>query len=131
MNGVTVTLTRVELSTLGMNVYASVQWQEYQPLQKPYIAPQSQNPPYPNVPGYILSADARYRFDDGPWKGSESNTSGERPQGAGISWSGEPVLHQPPLDPVPKGTRTLTFLIERIGLAKYWEGPWEFRIPLE
>jgi hypothetical protein len=32
------------------------------------------------------------------------------------------------LDPVPNGTRELTFTITELG---NWEGPWEFYVPLE
>ncbi|MDD5037768.1 MAG: hypothetical protein PHN78_00380 [Dehalococcoidales bacterium] len=112
VNGITITLERVELTATGMKVYAFNIPPDYNLPQGPMLAP----PQF-----MVLHADAEYSVDGGVIK--ETFPSGIRflENGMQHTW-GEY------LDPVPQNSRELTFRITKLG---DWEGPWEFVIPLD
>ncbi len=119
VNGVTVTLERVELSAEGSRVYA-----------------------FSTPPDYSLSwasemnisANGEYSLDGGTVK-----RTGYHPQvkldenGVEFIWEG--------LDPVPRDTEELVFMIEELDFHpkefsgrpefQIYEGPWEFRVKLK
>ncbi len=111
VNGITITLERVELTATGMKVYAFNTPPDYNLPQGPMLAP----------PQFMLNAFAEYSIDGGAVK--QTFPSGIRflENGMRHTW-GEY------LDPVPKTARELTFRIPKLG---DWEGPWEFTVPLE
>ena len=110
VNNITFTLERVELTATEARFYASnTPPKDYKPKR-----PQSLPPPK----GY--DAIAEYRLDNGPVK--KAGTSGVRYLLNGM----EHIWDM--LDPVPKGTKEITFVITELG---DWEGPWEFRVPLD
>jgi len=112
INGITFTLERIELTATGMKVYA---------FNTPpdYSLPSGQPGPAPSL---WLHAEAEYSFDDGTAKQAFPS---------GIHFLDNGVLHTwgEYLDPVPKNAKELTFRINKLG--DEWEGPWEFKIPLE
>jgi hypothetical protein len=111
VNDITITLERVELTATEAKFYA---------LNTPlgYEPPQGSNLPPP--PLMSLRAEAGYSLDGG--QTIEAGLSGIRflEDGMGHTWDR--------LDPVPKGTKGLTFTVTKLG---DWEGPWEFRVSLE
>jgi len=111
VDDITVTLERVELTATEAKFYA---------LNTPsdYDLPQGPNLPPP--PLMSLHAEAEYSLDGG--QTIEAGLSGIRflEDGMGHTWDR--------LDPVPRGTRELTFTVTKLG---DWEGPWEFRVSLE
>jgi hypothetical protein len=111
VNNITFTLERIELTATGMKVYA---------FNTPpgYSLPPGQPGPAPSL---WLHAEAEYSFDGGPFK--QAFPSGIRflENGMQHTW-GEY------LDPAPKNAKVLTFRITKLG---DWEGPWEFKIPLQ
>jgi len=111
VDGITVTLNRVELTATGMEVYAFN-------VPPDYNLPQGPNLPPP--PLMELSAEAEYSLDGGPVTETEPSAIGFLEDGMRHSWK-----H---LNPVPKGTREITFVITKLG---DWEGPWKFRVPLD
>jgi hypothetical protein len=110
VNGITFTLERVELTATEARFYAFNTPSDYDLPQGPDL------PPAP----LMLFADAEYRLDYG--RVIEAGLSGIRFLDNGMihSWDR--------LDPVPQGTRELTFIITSLG---EWDGHWEFKIPLE
>jgi hypothetical protein len=111
IDGIPITLKYLELTATGMEVYAFNTPPDY------YLSERPQPPP----PEFMkLHAEAEYSLDGGPV--IEAGPSGIRflEDGMRHSWT-----H---LDPVPKGTKEITFVITKLGS---WEGPWEFKIPLE
>lgn len=112
VNGITVTLERVELTATGMKIYAFNTPPDYALPQGPMLPP----------PQFMsLHAEAQYRVDGGAIK--QTNPSGIRFLENGMQHTWDDYL-----DPVPKGAKELTFTITKIG---NWEGPWEFIVPLE
>jgi len=111
VNGITITLERVELSASEARFYAFH-------VPPDYSLPQGPDLPPPSL--MALHAHAEYRFDGGPPK--DAGISGIRFLDNGMEhiWS--------MLDPVPKDAKELTFIITRLG---EWEGPWEFAISLQ
>lgn len=110
VNGITVTLQRIELTSTGMTVYA---------FNAPpgYSLPPGQPGP---APSFWVHAEAEYSIDGGSVKQAGSS---------GIRFLDNGVLHVwENLDPVPSDARELTFTLTRLG---DWEGPWEFKVPLE
>ncbi len=108
VNGITITLERVELSASAMFVYAF-----------------STPPGYSFPPGQLIHAFSEYSIDGGAV--TYAGPSGARLDSNGIEhiWMN--------LDPVPKSARELTFRITRLGGGAsdpYWDGPWEFLISL-
>jgi hypothetical protein len=111
VNGVTFTLQRVEMTATGMEVYAFNVPEDYPPPGGPPMAP-------PEL--MQLHAEAKYSLDGGPWQ-----TAGL----SGISFLEDGMRHSwTHLNPVPKGTEKITFVITRLGNDQ--EGPWKFEIPL-
>ncbi len=115
VNSISFTLEKIELTASGAKFYAFNIPRDYSPPQSPgsLAAPQFM----------MLHAYAGYRLDGGPvrdigWSGIRFLDEGMR-----HSWD------HPDLSPIPKGSRELTFIITRLG--DNWEGPWEFKIPLE
>ena len=110
VDGITITLNRVELTAAGMKVYAFNTPPDY------YLSERPQPPP----PEFMkLHAEAEYHLDGSPMKKAEPS---------GIRFYDEGVRHSwKHLDPVPKGTKELTFIITKLG---DWEGPWEFHVPI-
>ncbi len=110
MNGITMTLQRIELTSAGMTVYA---------FNTPpgYNFPSGQPLPAPSM---MFDARAEYSVDGEVFK--LAGSSGIRPLENGMLniWDN--------LDPVPKNAKELIFRITKLG---DWTGPWEFRIPLE
>jgi len=144
VNDITIKLERVELSNLGMNVSVFTVPPDPKPhedawdqgiepdIQIGTVPPTSgegvptlpKGPsvtaptPTPLTPPHIT---AEYRLDGGAVQEALSNISCDRlEQGVECTWKN--------LDPVPKNTELLTFTITELN---GWEGPWEFRIPLE
>ncbi|MBI2853104.1 MAG: hypothetical protein HYX84_08445 [Chloroflexi bacterium] len=110
MNGILITLQRLELTASGITVHA---------FNTPpgYSFPAGQPMPGPSM---MFHAEAEYSVDGGVFK--RAGSSGIRPLEDGMLhiWDN--------LDPVPSDAKELVFRITRLG---DWEGPWEFRIPLE
>jgi len=108
---ITITLKRVELTTAGMKVYAFNTPPDY------YLSERPQPPP----PEFMkLHAEAEYSLDGGSWQKAGPSGIGFLEDGMKHSWK-----H---LAPVLKGTKEITLVITKLG---DWEGPWEFKIPLE
>lgn len=110
VNGITITLERVELTTAGMNIYAFNTPPGYKLPQGPNLAP----PEF-----MILHAEAEYSIDGGVTKQAEPS---------GISFLDDGMRHSWNMGPVPKTARELTFIITKLG---DWEGPWKFIIQLK
>jgi hypothetical protein len=111
VDGITITLKRVELTTTGMEVYAFNTPPDY------YLSERPQPPP----PEFMkLHAEAEYSLDGGPVIEAGPSGIGFLEDGMRHSWT-----H---LDPVPKGTKEITFVITKLGDC---ESRWEFKIPLE
>jgi hypothetical protein len=117
VNGITFTLERVELTATEARFYAFNVPSDYELSQNPDL-PQGTNLPPPSF--MSLHANAEYHLDSE--QVIEAGLSGIRFLDRGMvhTWDR--------LDPVPQGTRELTFIITSLA---DWEGPWEFRIPLE
>lgn len=101
VNGITVTLKRVELSFEEAKFYASSKRPE----------------------GYLPSrhsAAAEYRLDNGPIRNAGTGGFDFFEDRIDCVWA--------QVDPVAKDTKELTLMIARFG---DWEGPWEFKVPLE
>lgn len=112
VNGISITLERVELTATGMKVYAFNTPPDYNLPQGPMLAP----------PQFMaLHASAEYSIDDGAAR--QAFSSGIRFLENGMQHSWDQYL-----DPVPQNSHNLTFRITKIG---DYEGPWEFKIPLE
>jgi hypothetical protein len=112
VNGITITLDRVELTATGIKVYAFNTPPDYSLPQGPELPP----PQF-----MILHAFAEYGFDGGVMK--QTFPSGIRFLENGMMHTWEEYL-----DPAPKNAKELTFRITELG---DYEGPWEFKIPLE
>lgn len=113
VNGITVTLERVELTSAGMTVYA-------------FNTPLGYTPPQGILPtSRFMVASAECSVDGGMVK--QAGLAGFRflEDGTRYTWK--------KLDPVPSDARELTFRIKMRYEDKPEEllGPWEFKIPLE
>ncbi len=115
VNGVTMTLERVELSTSGMKVYVFTTPPGYSELERPT----PEGPPLPPPP-MMMHVTAEYSVDGGALKQAGSSAIRFLENGIEHIWDW--------LDPVPKNATELTFRITKLGDM---EGPWEFSIPLE
>lgn len=113
----TVTLERIELSATEMKIYATY-------IPQDYVMPtQSDNVPFPPMSIHAL---AEYSVDEDILK--NAGPSGIRWLETGIQlvWDN--------LDPIPNGSTILTFRIteiEKLPEQIQWQGPWEFKIPLQ
>jgi len=106
VGGITITLNRVELTAGGPRFFA---------FNADYSMPEN---PLPEPLPY-----AEYHLDGGPViEGGRVGTIG-----GGSNLEGQEYVWEMSI-PVPKGTKELTFVITEFG---DWEGPWEFKIPLE
>ena len=114
VNGISFTLEKIELTASRAKFYAFNVPQDYSPPRSPGLA----SPQF-----MMLHAYAEYHLDEGPV--IDAGWSGIRflDEGMKHSWD------HPDLSPIPKSSRELTFIITRLG--DNWEGPWEFKIPLE
>ncbi len=111
VNGITITLERVELTATGIKAYAFNIPPDYNLPQGPMLPP----------PMFMIHADAEYSIDGGAVK--QTFPSGIRFFDNGVRHTWDEYL-----DPVPKNAKELTFRITKLG---DWEGPWEFKIPLQ
>lgn len=111
VNDITFTLERIEISPIGMKVYA---------FNTPpgYNFPPGQPGPAPSL---WLHAEAEYSFDGGSFKQAF-------PSGINFLENGVQHTWDEYLDPAPENAEVLTFRITKLG---DWEGPWEFKIPLQ
>jgi hypothetical protein len=122
VNGITITLKRVELTAWSASFYALNVPPDYTLPQNPVVPgselPQGTEPAPPWM--MELYANAKYSLDGGPVKDAGWSGIGFREDGMRHRW----IM----LDPVPKGTKQLTFVITKLG---DWEGPWKFQVSLE
>jgi len=109
VNGITITLERVELSVEGARFCCFAVPPGYTPSQ--------------SIPEIMAFSRAEYSFD-GIAKDAGFAGYGTRGDGIKLIWGSPDRL----LDPVPADAKELTFTITRFGDV---EGPWEFRVPLE
>ncbi len=114
VNRITITLERVELSAIGMEIYI---------MKTPgYVSP-------PNViepPSRTDIADIRgtYQVDDGAMLSTFSWGYQTLGNGDKIVWED--------LYPVPSDAQTLFYTITRLSIANKGDsGPWEFKVPLQ
>jgi len=121
-NGITITLERIELAALSTSIYALNVPPDYSFPQNPVVPgsdlPQGTEPAPPSMIG--LHAQAEYSLDGGPTRNAGQSGISFREDGMRLSW----IM----LDPIPQGTKELTFIITRLGDQ---EGPWEFQVSLE
>jgi hypothetical protein len=122
VNGVAVTLERVELTALSTSVYALHVPLDYSSPQNPVVPgadlPQGTEPAPPWM--MELHAHAEYSLDGGPTRNAGWSGIGFQEAGVEQSWT--------LLDPIPKATKELTFIITKLGDR---EGPWRFHVSLE
>jgi hypothetical protein len=107
MGGLTITLKQAVLT--GTNAKFTA-----------FVIPPAYNPAKPPL---TLEASANYDVD-GVTKDAGLAAIGSDDNGLILTWGYE----QAPVDPVPSDAKNLTFTITKLG---EWEGPWEFKIPLE
>jgi hypothetical protein len=112
VNGITITLDRVELTATGIKVYAFNTPPDYSLPQGPDLAP----PQF-----MVLHAFAEYAFDGGAMKQAFPS---------GITFLENGMMHTwgEYLEPTPKNAKELTFRITELG---DYQGPWEFKILLD
>jgi hypothetical protein len=119
VNGITVTLERIDLGYSGMKVYAVGKLSGY-PV-----------PPGISTTYVIDNSSAEYSVDGGVVKQAGS---------AGIQYlgNGTRLLWDRYVDPIPSDAKELVFRISTIALSlavdrpdELVKGPWEFEIPLE
>ncbi len=116
VNGITVTLERVDLTADGSNFHFFF-------IPPGYTAPPTGHGLSPMPPTMSVMAKAEYSVG-GITK--YAGTAGFNTKGNGIKlvWGGGPGK----LDPVPSDAQELIFIITQLN---NWEGPWEFKVPLE
>jgi len=116
VNGLTITLKRVELTATGARFYAFTIPPGYSPPEQPEpVIPPMPHPPPPEM----VPVHAEYTMD-GVTKDAGYSGIGSEDDGIRLIWDD--------LDPVPSDAKELTFIITHFG---DWEGPWEFKIPFE
>jgi len=111
VNDISITLERVELSTLEAKFYAFN-------VPPDYSLPQDPNLPPPSL--MTLHAHAEYSVDGGPTKDAGLSEIQFLDDGMKHIWN--------MLDPVPQDAKELTFIITELG---EWQGPWQFIIALQ
>lgn len=121
VDGVTITLQRVELTAFDARFSALYVPPDYAMPEQP-VAPGTDSPQgVGHAPTWMmeLHASAEYSLDDGPMIHPGPSGLGFLENGIRNSWVS---------DPVPNGTKELTFVIIKLG---EWEGPWDFLVSLE
>jgi hypothetical protein len=122
VNGITITLERIELAALSTSIYALNVPPDYVLPQNPVVPgsdlPQGTEPAPPSM--MELHAHAEYSLDGSPTRDAGWSGIGFQEAGVEQSWT--------LLDPIPKGTKELTFIITKLGDR---EGPWRFHVSLE
>lgn len=116
VNGITVTLQRVEMTAdgAGFSVF----------FIPPGYSPPPATPGMPPMPPRIaVAASAEYSFDGVT---RNAGTAGFNTRGDGMRLVWGVGMHK--LDPVPSDAGELIFTITQLN---DWQGPWEFRIPLQ
>jgi len=108
--GVTVTLERIELNAVEVTVYIFTTPPGYTVPQAGQLEGHS---------SFVRHSTAEYSVDGSITKQPVDIRAQFNESGARLIWN---------LDPIPVNTRELAFTITQLG---DWEGPWEFRIPLE
>jgi len=111
VNGITVTLERIELTSLGMMVYTF-----HTPPD--YSLPE-EHPPY-QYESLVINSVAEYSVDGGSIKQVDVPGGQFIKSGIRLIWDD--------LDPIPNDAKELNFAITKLG---DWEGPWEFKVPLD
>jgi len=110
---IVLTLKRAELTQEGASFFVLL------------TSPNNPLPSYDEVWWHIaLDEHAQYVFD-GTVKDARGANTRYTDEGIELRWGREGSYR----DPIPSDTKELTFIITRLG--DDWEGPWEFRIPLE
>lgn len=117
VNGITITLKRVELTSQGASFYAFTTPPSYKLPKVPKQGPKLPPPPP------VGPAHAQYTVD-GVTKDAGSCGIGLQDDGMRLSWG----IGGAWLDPVPSDAKELTLTITKFG---DWRGPWEFQIPLQ
>ena len=112
VNDITFILQSIELSATEAKFYA---------FNTPPGYDLPQGPDFPPPPSLmVLHAEAEYTLDSGPTKKIGLSAIGFLENEMRHTWD--------MLDPVPKGSKEMTFVITKLG---EWEGPWEFYVSLE
>ncbi len=120
VNGITITLERVELSATGMKVYAFNTPPGYK------IPIDSSGNIDPQTDLWSVNAMAEYSIDDGLTMFAGLSHIRFLDNGMTHTWDD--------LDPVAKTAKELKFIITILGdpfHKDYWQGPWEFKVPLQ
>jgi hypothetical protein len=110
---VIITLEQVEMTAYSLGFTAMVTSDNYTLPQGPDLPP----------PQWMLAAYAQYTVDGLAKEGGPAAMR-HLDEGLQLSWGYEPEY----LDPVPSDAKELIITITSLG---DWEGPWEFRVPLE
>ncbi len=113
VNGVTVILEKVEMTSVGGKVYVLVQLPVTPQTSSSPSAPLPEPTPPPG------KYTAVYRIDGSDEKHAYS---------PGLKWVDDRLRITWSIDPIPADTKEMTFVITEIS---EWKGPWEFRINLE
>lgn len=108
VNGITITLKSIKLSSMSVEVWGFMTPPGYIPNMRPIQ--------------HMYRVKAEY-IADGVTRDAGYSGIGFETDGVRISWGDEPVY----LDPIPSDTKELVF---RITSLDDYRGPWEFRIPL-
>ena len=116
VNGITVMLERIELTADGAGFSAFF-------IPPAYIPP----PPGPGLPPApdVVTARAEYSFS-GVTRNAGTAGFSTKDGGMRLVWGMELKMHK--LDPVPSDATELVFTITQLN---DWQGPWEFKVPLE
>jgi hypothetical protein len=122
VNGVTITLERLELTATGTAFYAFHVPPDYRQFEPPVAPGKEQTPGLEPPPPWMmeLHAWAKYSLDGGPAKVAGWSGLGFHEDGLSLSWT--------MLGPVPRGTQELMLIIAKLG---DWKGPWHFLVSLE
>jgi len=124
VNGLTIALERVEMTSTATRFYAFTIPPDYSPPEGEDAELPSHRIPYLSD---LRPVHATYTVD-GVTKDARSADLDIRGDGIILAWA-HPFE---PLDPVPSDAKELIFNIPRFGDWKEpWEGPWEFKVPLE
>jgi hypothetical protein len=106
VNGITIILDQVVITTTGFNVNVLYESAGYDPAA--------------DMPSTIPGAQAEYSLDNGPTKELLSPPPFSLTEkGIGYSWISS--------NPIPGGAKELTIRITSLGKQT---GPWEFKVPL-